>query len=164
MMKKLRLKSLNKIIHKTKTTMKKILGVLLIILTSLSCNSQKVYQDFDISYSKSGGYAPSYENLLIKGNDAHYSLEGQGKKIKKSFKVSDDDLKNLEETLSKNNFRKIQEDHKKVYDNVTTSINIKKGVNEGSKNDGSMIMPNYKTNWQNITAEFQKLINNNVKN
>lgn len=164
MMKKLRLKNLNSAIRKTKTTMKKILGVFIIILTMFSCNSQKVYQDFDISYSKSGGYAPTYENLLIKGNDAHYSFEGQGKKIKKSFKVSNEDLKNLEETLSKNNFRRIQEDHKKVYDNVTTSINIKKGVNEGSKNNGSMIMPNYKTNWENITAEFQKLINNNVKN
>lgn len=164
MMKKLRLKNLNSAIRKTKTTMKKILGVFLIILTVFSCNSQKVYQDFDISYSRSGGYAPSYENLLIKGNDVHYSFEGQGEKIKKSFKVSNEDLKNLEETLSKNNFRRIQEDHKKVYDNVTTSINIKKGVNEGSKNDGSMIMPNYKTNWENITAEFQKLINNNVKN
>jgi len=164
MMKKLRLKNLNKPICKTKTTMKKILSVFLIIMTVLSCNSQKVYQDFDISYSRSGGYAPSYENLLIKGNDVHYSFEGQGKKIKKSFKVSNEDLKNLEETLSKNNFRKIQEDHKKVYDNVTTSINIKKGVNEGSKNDGSMIMPDYKTNWENITSEFQKLINNNVKN
>lgn len=163
-MKKLRLKNLNSAIRKTKTTMKKILGVFLIMITILSCNSQKVYQDFDISYSRSGGYAPSYENLLIKGNDVHYSFEGQGKKIKKSFKVSNEDLKNLEETLSKNNFRRIQEDHKKVYDNVTTSINIKKGVNEGSKNDGSMIMPNYKTNWENITAEFQKLINNNVKN
>lgn len=164
MMKKLRLKNLNSAILKTKKTMKKILGVFLIMITILSCNSQKVYQDFDISYSKSGGYAPTYENLLIKGNDVHYSFEGQGKKIKKSFKVSNEDLKNLEETLSKNNFRKIQEDHKKIYDNVTTSVNIKKGVNEGSKNDGSMIMPNYKTNWENITAEFQKLINNNVKN
>lgn len=164
MMKKLRLKNLKSATHKTKTTMKRILGVFIIILTILSCNSQKIYQDFDISYSKSGGYAPTYENLLIKGNDAHYSFEGQGKKIKKSFKVSNEDLKNLEETLSKNNFRRIQEDHKKMYDNVTTSINIKKGVNEGSKNDGSMIMPNYKTNWENITAEFQKLINNNVKN
>ena len=144
--------------------MKKILGVFLIMITILSCNSQKVYQDFDISYSKSGGYAPTYENLLIKGNDVHYSFEGQGKKIKKSFKVSNEDLKNLEETLSKNNFRRIQDDHKKVYVTVTTSINIKKGVNEGSKNDGSMIMPNFKTNWENITAEFQKLINNNVKN
>lgn len=164
MMKKLKLKNLSKTILKTKTKMNKILGVFLIFLTVLSCNSQKVYQNFDISYSKSGGYAPTYENLLIKGNDAHYSFEGQGKKIKKSFKVSNEDLKNLEETLSKNNFRRIQEDHKKVYDNVTTSINIKKGVNEGSKNDGSMIMPNFKTNWENITAEFQKLINNNVKN
>lgn len=144
--------------------MKKLLGVILIILTVLSCNSQKVFSDFDISYSRSGGYAPSYENLLIKGNNAYYSFEGQDKKIKKNFKVSNEDLKKLNETLSKNNFRKIQEDHKKVYDNITTSINIKKGVNEGSKNDGSMIMPDYKTNWENITAGFQEIINYNVKN
>ncbi|MGI9652939.1 hypothetical protein ACR1PN_17365, partial [Chryseobacterium sp. RLHN22] len=75
-----------------------------------------------------------------------------------------DDLKKLDETLSKNNFRRIQEDHKKVYDNVTTSINIKKGANEGSKSDGSMIMPNFTTNWENIVAGFQEIINNNVKN
>ncbi|MGD1319862.1 hypothetical protein [Chryseobacterium sp. 2R14A] len=144
--------------------MKKILGVFLIILIAVSCNSQKIYSDFDISYSKSGGYAPSYENLLIKGNDVHYSFEGQGKKIKKSFKISNEDLKKLDETLSKNNFKRIQEDHKKVYDNITISISVKKGVNEGSKNDGSMIMPNFKTNWENITAGFQEIINNNVKN
>lgn len=143
--------------------MKKILGIFVIILTIISCNSQKKYSDFDISYSKSGGFSPTYENLLIKGNNAYYSFEGQGKKIKKSFKISNDDLKKLDETLSKNNFRKIEEDHKKVYDNITTSINIKKGLNEGSKNDGSMILPNYKTNWQNITENFQEIINNNVK-
>lgn len=144
--------------------MKKILVIFLIIITVLSCNSQKKYSDFDISYSRSGGFAPTYENLLIKGNDAHYSFEGQGKKLKKSFKVSNADLKKLDETLSKNNFRRIQEDHKKVYDNVTTSINIKKGANEGSKSDGSMIMPNFTTNWENIVAGFQEIINNNVKN
>jgi len=65
--------------------MKKILGVFLIILIAISCNSQKIYSDFDISYSKSGGYAPSYENLLIKGNDVHYSFEGQGKKNQKEL-------------------------------------------------------------------------------
>lgn len=144
--------------------MKKILGAFLIVLMVLSCNSQKVYSDFDISYSRSGGYAPTYENLLIKGNDAHYSFEGQQKKVKKNFKVSDEDLKKLNNTLSNNNFRKIEEDHKKVYDNITTSISIKKGANEGSKSDGSMIMPNYTTNWKNITSAFQEIINNNVKN
>jgi len=91
-------------------------------------------------------------------------LKDRAKKIKKSFKISNEDLKKLDETLSKNNFKRIQEDHKKVYDNITTSISVKKGVNEGSKNDGSMIMPNFKTNWENITAGFQEIINNNVKN
>ncbi|MDR6405951.1 MULTISPECIES: hypothetical protein [Chryseobacterium] len=143
--------------------MKRIIGLLFAIIVLVSCNSQKVYSEFDISYSKSGGYAPIYENLLIKGNNAHYSFEGQGKKHKQDFKISDEDLKKLDNTLSQNNFRRIQEDHQKIYDNVATSINVKKGPNEGSKTDASSIMTNYKSNWTNITDAFQEIINNNVK-
>ena len=144
--------------------MNRILGILFAIIVLVSCNSQKVYSDFDISYSKSGGFAPIYENLLIKGNNAHYSFEGQGKKLKQDFKISDEDLKNLDNTLSQNNFRKIQEDRKKIYDNISTSINVKNGPNEGSKTDASSIMHNFKTNWTSITNAFQDIINNNVKN
>lgn len=144
--------------------MNKILGILFAVIVLVSCNSQKVYSDFDISYSRNGGFSPVYENLLIKGNNAHYSFEGQGKKHKQDFKISDEDLKKLDQTLSQNNFRRIEEDRKKLYDNVTTSINIKKGVNEGSKTDASMIMPNFTTNWTNILNAFQEIINNNVKN
>lgn len=143
--------------------MKRILEILFALIVLVSCNSQKVYSDFDISYSKSGGFAPIYENLLIKGNSAHYSFEGQGKKYKQDFDVSDQDLKNIETILAKNNFRRIQEDHKKIYDHISTSVNIKKGPNEGSKTDASSIMPNYRTNWSNITNAFQELINTHVK-
>lgn len=143
--------------------MNKILGIIFAVIVLVSCNSQKVYSDFDISFSRSGGYAPVYENLLVKGNNAHYSFEGQGKKYKQDFKISNEDLKKLDHTLSQNNFRRIQEDRKKLYDNVTTSINIKKGPNEGSKTDASMMMPNFTTNWNNILNAFQEIINNNVK-
>ncbi|RKS97376.1 hypothetical protein [Chryseobacterium defluvii] len=143
--------------------MKRIIGILFTIIVLVSCNSQKVYSDFDISYSRNGGYAPIYENLLIKDHNAHYSFEGQGKKFKQDFKISEEDLKKLNKTLSQNNFRSIQEDRKKLYDNITTSINIKKGPNEGSKTDASLIMPNYTTNWNNIMNAFQEIINNNVK-
>lgn len=143
--------------------MNKILAIIFTVIVLVSCNSQKVYSDFDISYSRSGGYAPIYENLLVKGNNAHYSFDGQGKKYKQDFKISDEDLKKLDQVLSQNNFRRIQEDHKKLYDNVTTSINVKKGPNEGSKTDASTIMPNYTTNWNNILNAFQEIINNNVK-
>ncbi|UKB84984.1 hypothetical protein LF887_04960 [Chryseobacterium sp. MEBOG06] len=143
--------------------MNKILGILFAIIVLVSCNSQKVYSDFDISYSKSGGVAPIYENLLIKDNNVHYSFEGQGKKFKQDFKISNEDLKKLDQVLSQNNFRRIQEDRKKLYDHVSTSVNIKKGPNEGNKTDASMIMPNYQTNWKNILAAFQEIINTNVK-
>jgi hypothetical protein len=143
--------------------MNRIFGILFAIIVLVSCNSQKIYSDFDISYSKSGGFAPVYENLLIKDNTAHYSFEGQGKKYKQDFKITDEDLKKLDNILSQNNFRRIQEDRQKIYDNVATSINIKKGANEGNKTDASSVMPNFKTNWTNITNAFQEIINNNVK-
>ncbi|CAI8702758.1 hypothetical protein [Chryseobacterium sp. IT-36CA2] len=143
--------------------MNKILGILFAIIVLVSCNSQKVYSDFDISYSKSGGFAPVYENMLIKGNNAHYSFEGQGKKYKQDFKISDEDLNKLDQVLSQNNFRKIQEDRKKLYDNISTSINIKKGPNEGSKTDASLITSNYQNNWNTILEAFQQIINTNVK-
>lgn len=143
--------------------MKRITALAGMAIILASCSSQKMYSDFDISYSKSGGFAPVYENLLIKGNEGHYSFEGQGKKYKQDFDVSQQELKDLETTLSKNNFRRIQEDHKKIYDHISTSINIKKGPNEGSKTDASSIMPNYRTNWSNIINAFQELINTHVK-
>jgi len=143
--------------------MNRIIGILFAIIVLVSCNSQKMYSDFDISYSKSGGFAPIYENLLIKDNIAHYSFEGQGKKYKQDFKISEEDLKKLDLLLSKNNFRRIEEDRQKIYDNIATSINVKRGANEGNKTDASAIMPNYKTNWSNIINAFQEIINNNVK-
>jgi hypothetical protein len=144
--------------------MKRIIEILFAVIVLVSCNSQKVYSDFDISYSKSGGTASVYENLLIKDNNAHYSFEGQGKKFKQDFKISNEDLKKLDHILSQNNFRRIQEDRKKLYDNVSTSINVKRGPNEGSKTDASLVMPNFKTNWNTILNAFQEIINNNVKN
>ena len=96
-----------------------------------------------------------YENLLIKGNAAHYSFEGQGKKYKQEFKVPQETLNKIERTLSQNNFRKIQEGHQKIYDHISTSVSVKKGPNEGSKTDAGSIMPNFRTNWANITNVFQ---------
>lgn len=143
--------------------MKRITAILFALFILASCNSQKIYSDFDISYSRSGGFAPVYENLLIKGYDAHYSFEGQGKKYKQDFKISREDLDKIERTLSQNNFRKIQEDHQKIYDHISTSVHVKKGPNEGNKTDASEIMPNYRKNWTSITHIFQELISNNVK-
>lgn len=144
--------------------MKKLIAIFLLIMITVSCNSQKVYSDFDISYSKSGGYAPIYENLLIKGNDAHYSFEGQKNKIKTSFKLTNEEIQNLNQVLTQNNFRHIAEDHKKIYDRVAVSINVKNGENSANKTDASMIMPQSKKNWDQIVNTFQNIISKNVKN
>lgn len=130
----------------------------------VSCNSQKAYSDFDISYSKSGGYAPIYENLLIKGNEVHYSFEGQEKKIKTTFQLTNEEILDLNEVLSQNNFRHIAEDHKKIYDRAAIAINVKKGKNSANKTDASMIMPQSKKNWDQVVNAFQNIISKNVKN
>ena len=140
----------------------KKLFVLFILAVLASCNANKKYSDFDYSFARHGGYAPIYENLWIKGNTAHYSFEGEGKKMKKDFKVSGEDLKNIEDALTKNSFRTIREDFKKVYDYRSTSINVKKGPNSGSKSDASFIMENDRPRWNNIVSVFQQIIDSNV--
>ena len=140
----------------------KKLFVLFILAVLASCNANKKYSDFDYSFARHGGYAPIYENLWIKGNTAHYSFEGEGKKMKKDFKVSGEELKNIEDALTKNSFRTIREDFKKVYDYRSTSINVKKGPNSGSKSDASFIMENDRPRWNNIVSVFQQIIDSNV--
>ena len=140
----------------------KKLFVLFILAVLASCNANKKYSDFDYSFARHGGYAPIYENLWIKGNTAHYSFEGEGKKMKKDFKVSGEELKNIEDALTKNSFRTIREDFKKVYDYRSTSINVKKGPNSGSKSDASFIMENDRPRWNNIVNVFQQIIDSNV--
>lgn len=140
----------------------KKLFVLFILAVLASCNANKKYSDFDYSFARHGGYAPIYENLWIKENTAHYSFEGDGKKMKKDFKVSGEDLKNIEDALTKNSFRTIREDLKKVYDYRSTSINVKKGPNSGSKSDASFIMENDRPRWNNIVSVFQQIIDSNV--
>lgn len=142
--------------------MKKLIFVFLIIILA-GCTSQNKYSDFDYSFARSGGYAPIYENLLIKGNKVHYSFEGHGKNIKKDFKLTTQDLKDIENVLTENQFRRIQEDYNKLYDNVSVKINVKKGNNTGSKSDASYIMKEDQQRWENIVAVFQQLIDRNIK-
>ena len=141
--------------------MKKIIAIFVFVILA-ACNSQKKYSDFDYSYSRSGGLASIYENLLIKGNSVHYSFEGQGKNIKKDFKITTEERKKIENVLSQNNFRMIREDYQKVYDNISTSINVKTGNQLGSKTDASLIMEGDQKRWNNVTAVFQEIINNKI--
>ena len=129
-----------------------------VLLALASCSPQKKYSDFDYSYSRSGGLSPIYENLWIKGKNAHYSFEGQGKNVKKDFKLSQDELNNIQNVLEQNNFRMIQEDYKKLYDYISTSIVVKKGSQSASKSDASHIMEADKTRWENVANTFRQLI------
>ena len=77
--------------------------------------------------------------------------------------LSEADLKNIENTLTENKFRKIQEDYKKLYDNISVEINVKKGNNTGSKTDASLIMPKSRAHWDKIVSAFQQVIDSNIK-
>ena len=109
--------------------MKRLVAFYFLVLLT-ACTSQNKYSDFDYIYSRSGSYAPIYENIWIKGNTGQYSFEG---KEKKEFKISSEDLQKMENTLNQQNFQTIQEDYKKVYDHISISINAKKGNNSASK-------------------------------
>lgn len=145
--------------------MKKVLFVFLIMILAgcTTTTNQKKYSDYDYSFARSGGISPIYENLLIKGNKAHYSFEGQGKNIKKDFTLSSEVLQNIENTLTENKFTRIQEDYKKLYDNISIEINIKRGSNAGNKSDASLIMKKNKDHWDKIVNTFQQVIDMNVK-
>ena len=144
--------------------MKKAIFVFLIMILAgcASSSNQKKYSDFDYSFARSGGLSPIYENLLIKGNKAHYSFEGHGKNIKKDFTITNEDLKNIENTLTQNKFTRIQEDYRKLYDNISVEINVKKGNNAGSKTDASLIMEKNKYQWEKIVNTFQQVIDSKV--
>lgn len=129
-----------------------------VLMALAACTPQKKYKDFDYSYSRSGGLSPIYENLWIKGNNAHYSFEGQGKNIKKDLTLSKDELSNIQNVLEQNKFRMIQEDYKKLYDYISTSIIVKIGSQSASKSDASYIMEADKSRWENVANTFRKLI------
>ncbi|WP_027377693.1 hypothetical protein [Kaistella palustris] len=141
--------------------MKNLIFVFLTLLLA-GCTSQKKYSDFDYSYARSGGIAPIYENLYIKGNSAHYMFEGQGKKYKKDFKVTAQELSDIQTAISANKFRSIQEDYKKVYDNISTIIKVKHGDNSSVKSDASFIMEKDKPRWENVVAVFRQVIEAHV--
>ena len=141
--------------------MKNLILVLSILLLT-GCKTQNKYSDFDYSFSRSGGKPAIYENLLIKGNNAHYSFESVEKNIKQDFVISNEDLQNIETLLTQNNFRSIQEDYKKVYDQTSTSINVKNGANSRRKSDASLIVNKDMRRWQAVKNIFQNLINLNI--
>lgn len=141
--------------------MKKLIWIFAALFL-LSCDSQKKFKNFDISYARSGGYAPIYENFLIKGHSAYYSFEGHQKKVTKNVTLTNEELNRIQNVLKNNNFRFIEADHMKIFDNITTTINVKKGDQAAVKNDGSGIMAKDQKKWENITRVFRNIIDSKI--
>ncbi|AZI20780.1 hypothetical protein [Chryseobacterium taklimakanense] len=66
--------------------MKKLIALFLITILA-ACNSHKVFDNYELSYSKSGGFAPIYENMLIKGNTVNYFLKARVKNTAKKVRL-----------------------------------------------------------------------------
>lgn len=138
--------------------MKKLIALFLITILA-ACNSHKVFDNYELSYSKSGGFAPIYENMLIKGNTVNYFFEGQGKKYSKKSTITNAEKQKLYDVIKANDLKTIREDVKKVYDNITTTVKVKSATENTFKNDGSFIVPEHQQRWDNITTEFENFIN-----
>lgn len=74
--------------------MKRLVAFYFLVLLT-ACTSQNKYSDFDYSYSRSGSYAPIYENIWITGNTGQYSFEGKEKKSLKFLQKIYKKLKTL---------------------------------------------------------------------
>lgn len=139
--------------------MKKIIALLLMTVVLASCSSQKVFEDYELSYSRSGGYDPIYENFLIKGNTANYFYETQSNKYRKKVSLSKEEKQKLYDVIKNNDLKNIREDIKKVYDNITTTVKVRNATEQTFKNDGSFIVPAHQQRWNSVVAEFENLIN-----
>ena len=138
--------------------MKRLLLLLIAVLGLTSCNSQKIFEEYDISYSRSGGLAPIYENMLIKGQTVHYFYEGHGKKYNKKSTLSQKEKTALYQAIESNKLSTIREDYKKVYDHITTTVKVRTPREDIYKNDGSFIMPQDQKRWENIVGAFEALV------
>lgn len=137
--------------------MKNFLFVLIAVLFT-ACASHRMVSDFDYSYARSGGLSPVYENLYIKGNQAHYAFESQNKKFKKQFKLSPEELSHIQTAVADSKFRMIREDYKKQYDHISTIIKVSHGDNSGVKTDAAQIMEGDRERWERVDAVFKNII------
>lgn len=129
---------------------------ILLLAVLASCNSQKPFTDYEISYARHGGYAPMYENLFIDGNSIQYFFEGNGQKYSKKSRINKDEKQALLDVINKNKLQTVREDYKKFYDRIATTVKVK-NLNT-IKTDGSDIMPQDRQRWQNIVQAFEALI------
>lgn len=137
--------------------MKKLLLILLIGCL-YSCTNQSVFEHYELSYSRSGGYAPIYENLLIEGNTARFYFEGQNQKYNKKTSISNDEKALILKAIETSKLKEIREDYKKVYDNITTTIKVKTPNEKLFKDDGSFIIPEHQARWNSIIQAFESFI------
>lgn len=144
--------------------MKKL--VLLLMLFALAaCNRTSIFETYELSYSRSGGYAPIYENLLIENFTAYYFFEGQGQKYNKKVSISSEEKQALLHSIESNDLSSIREDYKKLFDHITTTIKVKTTKQKTFKDNGSAIVPEHQARWANMVQSFESFIQSkNLRN
>lgn len=131
--------------------------VLLTLIILTGCASKPDFENYEYSYSKSGGLAPTYENLFLAGREGQYFYEGQNRKYSKSLKLTRAEQNTLATAIASNRLQTVREDYKKFYDFVATTIKVKNP--NIRKTNGSGIMPQDQQRWQNVVDAFEKIIN-----
>lgn len=139
--------------------MKKILSLFTFALLLMSCGTSKDFTDYELSYSRSGGLSPVYENFVISGNNAKFYYEGRAQKYSTQTRISAREKAALYSILEDSRIAFIREDHRKIYDGITTTVKVKK--DQIIKSDGSGIMPQDAARWENIVNAFENLITKN---
>lgn len=137
--------------------MKKIVFFVVLFIMA-SCTRSSIFEQYELSYSRSGGFAPIYENLLIRNNTAYYFFEGSGKKFNKKAQISQEEKSKLYDAINDNELAQIREDYKKVFDNITTTVKVKNASQKIFKDDGSFIVPEHQSRWQAVTGAFESFI------
>lgn len=133
------------------------LVLLLALLLFGGCASKPDFENYEYSYSRSGGLAPTYENLFITGQNGQYFFEGQNQKYSRTLKLTKVEQNAIAAAVRNNQFHTVREDHQKLYDFVSTTIKVKSSSIR--KTDGSGIMPPDQKRWQNVVDVFEKIIN-----
>lgn len=128
---------------------------ILFLLTA--CTSRPDFEHYEYSYSRSGGLAPTYENLFISGLRGQYFFEGQNRKYSRILKLTKEEQHRIAAAIKNNRLHTIQEDYKKLYDFAATTIKVKSS--NTLKTDGSGIMPQDQQRWQRVVDVFEKIIN-----
>lgn len=120
--------------------------------------SPKIFRDYELSYSRSGGESPFYENVFVKGETLYYFYQKGKERYRRKAAVSAEEKRALYEAVERNRLAGVREDHKKFYNHLTTSIKVRLADRTVFRDNGSGIRAEDAARWANVVAAFEGFI------